>query len=759
MRRADLILVLAEKKEVAYALSGALDGADHVNERSGYLEQSCYIITWLSGHIMRLKEPEDYDPKYEKWDIADLPISFDNWEAKASDDLRKQRRLEQIGKWLKEADTVIHAGDPDQEGQLLVDEVLRQFHYTGKVLRVNTNNTTTQGLKRALAAMTDNKDHEAAGWSAYARSVADFIVGINMSRLFTLLNGVKLTVGRVQTPTLGLVVHRDELIEGHKKQKYYTISASIIIENGTEVRVTYVPDKESSDLVEGRIVDQRIAADKIRMIDRLHFDGSICIEKKTVLEKPPLPFNMTQLQIYCGKRYNMSLEDSMAASQSLRDKHKAITYNRSSCPYLTDDHYDEAPDTMATVIQNIKYKPKALDMTIRSEAFNNEKVTEHHGIIPQNTPLVLTDMTENERNVYLAIAKYYMAQFMPPAVKEVTRLTVKLPDGGCLQASSTEIKEPGYRAIFTDADKEELSALSKLKEGTYSGDVTGATSEEKETRPPQRYTQFTLVKDMTTISKYCTDERIKRLLREKDKDKEEDNGSIGTEATRTSIVTGLIKSGFLKDNGKYLVSTPLGRELFRILPAEVREVNMTAEWWLVCEKIVSGEATPADLQHSVVEVMEDIIQRRDSFPKVVKEIAAANQKIFGKTPVGFCPRCGKPVIEGNNGFGCIGWKEGCKFVIWKRPKAPMYREVTITESKAKALLAGKKIPEERLYSTRQDSYFKGYLSMDDSEQSEYGARLSMSYDQDKKNDNGKGREQHSRANKTRSNKTRQNRTR
>lgn len=299
-----------------------------------------------------------------------------------------------------------------------------------------------------------------------------------------------------------------------------------------------------------------------------------------------------------------------------------------------------------------------------------------------------------------------MAQFMPPAQKEITRLSVQLPDGGTLKATSTNILDPGYRAIFKEAEEAEQSILSSIAEGTYKGVSIVPVSAEKETKPPPRYTQTSLAEDMTVISKYCTDERIKRLLREKDKDSKEDNGSIGTVATRTPIIKGLIEKGFIEDDGKHLKSTPLGRELYRILPDEIRGVDMTAEWWLTCERIVANEATPQDLQEDVLKTINHILSHRDKYPRVEDTVAAKSKQIGGKTPVGVCPRCKAPVIEGPKGFGCSAWKTGCKFVIWKNPKGSLFKNITISTKNAESFLNGKKVKFNSLYSANSNKTLK-----------------------------------------------------
>ena len=720
---------MAEKEVVARAISAALPHPENAKNGNGCITQGEYLITWLNGHILTLKSPEEYDEQYSKWNIEQLPINFDNWDTSEMD--AKRQRCNNIREWLKTADTVIHAGDPDQEGQLLVDEVLRKYNYRGKVLRINTSNTTLPGITRALAVMDSNDNHISRGLSAYARSVADFMVGINMSRLFTCMNNVKLTVGRVQTPTLGLVVARDAIIEGHQKVKYYTINVPVIFDSPREeVLARFVPDKQAEYLEDGKILDKDIAVSIAKKLEGKALNGCIDVSKEIVEEKPPLPLNMVKLQSYCGKKYNMNLERTMNASQSLRDKYNAITYNRSDCQYITEDDFAAAPDTMKTVGLNIKFYPKEISFTTKP-ACVVPSVPDHPAIIPTNQRVDLSVLTEDEKNTYLAVVKFYMAQFMPPATKEVTRLLVPLDNGDKLTAVSTTILKPGYRKIFSDIEKEDTSTLSTIPEGHYSGKIAGPTIEEKETKPPPRYTQTSLAEDMTCISKYVKDERIKRILREKDKDSKGENGSIGTVATRTAIITGLIKNGFLQDDGKYLRSTDLGRELFRILPDEIKKVDMTAEWWLVCEEIVANEATPKKLQDSVFHTIEHIIQNRDSYPKVSAQTAASAKTYGGKPAVGVCPRCGSPVVEGKTGFGCLGYKQGCKFVIWKESKASLFKGVKFSAKDAAAFLAGKKVKKE-LYSAAKEKSFTGYLKMNDSggKDSQYGPKFDLSFEPD-----------------------------
>lgn len=699
-----MILVIAEKPSLGRDIADALQGT--VTERnSRFIRKGNYTVTWVFGHMLTLKEPEDYDIKYKKWSLEDLPIFFDNWELKIGQDTSrgrnyetKEQRVNLIGELLRESESVIHAGDPDEEGQLLIDELLRWFDYKKPVMRLNTGDTTKGGLTKALSHMTDNAQSVNEGWSAYARSVADLMIGVNMSRFFTCTNsGALLAVGRVQTPTLGLVVNRDLQIEGHVKSKYYDIFADLDLETADGVKtVTAKYTRKKQKDSENKQITEISEAEEIKnSLAGKHFDN-IMIETKTVNEDPPLPFNLVKLQSYCSSHFGYNPGEVMDITQSLRETHKAITYNRSDCQYLSEEHYKEAPKTLAQVIQNIKYKPKELDPTIHSKCFNDKNITAHFAIIPTNNNVDLEKLTERERNVYLAVCKYYMAQFLPKAVKEKTKLTADIDSDYMLAAYSTRVIKKGYLAIFKDAKTDEATVLSDIADGTYSGNVSAVRSEEKETKPPSRYTKATLNEDMTRIAKYVTDKEIKKLLLEKDKDKKGENGSIGTSATRSTIIDSLIKKGYLYEKGKKLVSSELGRELYRILPDEIKKADMTAKWWAIQEDIRSGEKSYTALTENVLDTIKEILTEK--YPLVNQTVMTKTVSSKFHKVLGTCPLCGGNIIEGTKGFGCSNWKEptSCKFTIWKKQSKGPFSKVTISAAAVKKLLSGKSVHMKKL---------------------------------------------------------------
>ena len=763
-------LIIAEKPQVGRAIADAIPGA--ASSSNGYITKGDYVITWALGHLLDLKDPEDYDEELKNWSLDALPIYFPNWGMKPNDtgDGSRKERLDTIGALIKKADLVIHAGDPDDEGQYLIDEILRWFSYKGKVLRMDTNDTTQAALSRALGNLRDNKPLEKIGWSAHARRVSDKIVGYNCSRYFSLKNpGVLLTIGRVQTAALGLVVLRDLAIEGHTKINYYEIFGDVDI-GGKCVTAQYVPNKDDKNLDDGRILNKSYAETKVDMLKYMSLDN-VGISKRQETVQPPLPFNLTGLQTYCSVQFGYDPSQVLEITQSLRDKYNAITYNRSDCNYLSEEQYKEAPATMQQVIKNINYTPKELDMTLHSKAFNDAAITAHTAIIPQNNAVDLTKLTVEEKNVYLAICKYFMAQFVPVAIREVTTLTAPLPDKGKLSATSIVFVQEGFRKLLKKEENskseeekaaDERTALSEFSPGTYQADITDAHIEEKETRPPRRYTKASLAKDMTEIAKYVEDPEVKQLLLAKDKDKKGENGSIGTVATRPQIIDKLEERGYIEPSGKQIISTPLGRELYRILPNQLKKPDMTAYWWSIQEDIQAGSANWEKLTDSVLDMVCHVIVTE--YPKVNMTIIPASFKRGSsaqKEVLGACPRCGSPIVEGKNGFGCAGYKAGCKFVIWKKSKAPVMSKTTVSANQVKSWLkngwedeteltedgmhipTGNKVSKnsvmmKSLYSSSKDAKFSAPVFLLDKNSEQYpSADFKISFDKIDKSPLGK----------------------
>lgn len=732
-------LIIAEKPMLAKAILDAIPGTSKVNkvgERASYTEKGGYLVVALAGHVLQLKEPEEYDPKYKKWDLADLPIFFPDWKTAPSPG--KTDIVKCVKGLLPTVDCVIHAGDVDDEGQLIVDELLQYCGYKGKVLRLYTSDTSTAALKKRLGMLEDNVKWQPLGVSAYARSVTDKTFGINFSRYYTKLNGTLLTVGRVQTPAEGLVVARDEAIENHVVRKYYELEADAEIDGHCPppIRVTFAPQKGSPLLGdEDKVWDAKGLEAVLAACKGKRFDAKVT--KKEESEAPPLPFNLNKLNLYCSSRWGYDPQQVMDITQSLREKYKAITYNRSDSQYLTMEQFREAPATTARALANLGMRIQNIDTKRKSRCFDDSKVSAHTAIIPTNETVNVAAMTQAEQNVYKAICGHYLIQFMPECKKRRTNLRI-VCEQGAFTASSVEVLDKGFKAVIRAGNDDKApGALSGIPAGEYGAIIRDGAVTEHETTPPRRYTKATLAADMSSVAKYVTDPAIKDALIRKDDGKEGESGSIGTGATRPAIIEGLVKRGFLREEGKYIISTELGRQFYRALPDSIKKPDVTAEWWLIQEAIKEGKARPDDLFQKVLADFEKV--RKENGGTRAVSVAAAD-KAVGRKIVGVCPRCGKPVIEGQKGFGCSGYKEGCNFTIWKTGKYGGHKVLgdsgkTVTVSMAEKLLSKGKVLAKGLVSAKGTKY-DAWLCLTDTGR---GVFLNLSFDDLPAQKKGKGK--------------------
>ena len=700
-----LILVIAEKPSLARDIADALPGARR-NEKN-YIAVGDYCVTWAFGHLLELKAPEDIDPAYaDRSNLDILPLDPKNWglKVRTSEDGSVADRVSLIGNMLQKASYVIHAGDPDDEGQLLIDELLRWHGYTGRVMRLDTGNTTKDALVRALQHMIDNKEREPDGYAADARRIADYMVGINLSRFFSTINNTNLPVGRVKCPTLGLVVARDQEIASHQKTYFYKVKGSLRLQNGALIDVEFIPDETDPNLTDGKILQRTYAEQVQRAIERIQ--GIANVTKSEVISKAPLPFNLVALQSFCSKKFGYQPDETLEITQTLRDKYKAITYNRTDCQYLSDEHFKEAPRTINATLSSLGVRDPGVDTSIKSRCFNSKKIKTHFAIIPSGKTVDINQMTAQERNVYTAIAHFYLAQFMPAAKKERTTLQMPLPLGGMLRAVSTEVKVPGFLALemlggIDDDEEEKTSVLSRIPESNYGAMLENSEVKDCETKPKPRYTPATLIVDMTRIARYVDDPAIRDILLRKDEGDDSVNGCIGTDATRTIIVNDLLSQGYCEMSGKYIVSTEKGREFYRILPDEFKKADLTANWWLIQEEIKNGSKKVENLTDSVLNAIGDVLMQE--FPKL--DISKFGSS--GRTPLGSCPLCHQgEILEGKSGYYCSKYDAenvGCKFFIPKETNAGLLSRTAMSPTMIKKLLAGKPVYVNTLWTKKKQT--------------------------------------------------------
>ena len=684
-------LVIAEKPMLARDIARAMCGRKVSESERLPISGGGYTVAACAGHLLELVDPEEVNPAWGKpWSLDVLPIEIDNWKKEPVPD--KKDLVESIAQLLKEADLVIHAGDPDDEGQLIVDELLDYLGYSGKVMRVYVNDNIEKNIRKAFDQLLPNDECRSAGEAAYARQMADKCFGVNETRLATKRLGGLFSVGRVQTPTLGLVVNRDEAIEQHVSRTFFELSAAGNCRDADgPVSFSFKPDKEL--LAGEKHLFERDVPDAIKaQLDGTAVDFATTVSEKT--ENPPLPYNLTVLLSDMSRRYGFSAAKTQQITQDLRDKYKAITYNRSDSQYLKEEHFAQAPVVLSQAMKNLEVS-WALNYSIHSRAFNEKNVTAHHGIIPQEVDIPVGNMTGDEAKVYRAIVERYAVQFLPSAVYDVSTSTFDV-DEGVFTAVCTRLKNEGFKATFGNVSDEEQKEPSKnpwLDAGGHRLTDICCTVTEKKTAPPKSYTEGTLIADMASIAKYVTDPEIKAILKRKDDGKKGEHGGIGTTATRASIIEKLKERGYLEETSGKVHATKKARTFYHLLPPEIAGADVTARWWLIQQDIAEGKTDVNALQRSVVEVFrghQDTAYVGASIPN-------------GKQVVGKCPLCGQDVIaakskrtgkpfytcSSNHGEtqddGTYVQTAGCGFKLFG------FASKTFTAKQAAALLSGKMV--------------------------------------------------------------------
>lgn len=681
-------LVIAEKPMLARDIARAICGKQVSETARLPISGNGYTVIACAGHLLELVEPDAVNPAWGKpWSLDVLPIQIDDWAKEPTED--KKDLVERIDSLLPEAECVINAGDPDDEGQLIVDEVLDYLGYEGEVLRVYVNDNIEKNIVKAFERLVPNEQCRPAGDAAYARQMADKCFGVNETRLATKRLGGLFSVGRVQTPTLGLVVNRDEAIENHVTRKYYELTATGGCADASGAPVfKFKPDK---DMLAGeKHVFDRDVLDVIKAkLDGSGMSFSTVISKK--VENPPLPYNLTVLLSDMSRRYGFSASKTQQITQDLRDKYKAITYNRSDSQYLKEEHREQAPAVLAQAMKNLGVR-WPLDYRLHSKAFNDGNVTAHHGIIPQEADAPVSAMEPDEAKVYTAICERYAVQFLPPAVYDVSESTVSV-DGGALKLTAKRLSDAGFTAVFPNISNSRVREDSDtgnpwVPAGSHTLAGISCSITEGETTPPAPYTEGTLITDMASIAKYVKDPEIREILKRKDDGKKGEHGGIGTTATRSSIIEGLKTRGYLEERKGKVRATDKAKAFYALLPPEIRGADVTARWWLIQQDIADGKADVNALQDSVIEVFNH--HRETAY--VGASIAGA-----GKTVVGKCPRCGKDVVKTGSIYACSSirnekqedgtWKEvaGCGFKLFG------FCTKKFTEKQAASLLDGKAV--------------------------------------------------------------------
>ncbi|MDB5983691.1 MAG: topoisomerase [Pseudomonas sp.] len=580
-------LYLCEKPSQAKDIAKVL-GASRRGD--GCWVGSNVTVTWCIGHLLEAAPPDAYDARYKRWVLADLPIIPGKWKMLVKPKTASQFKA--VKRLLGEAQELVIATDADREGEMIARELLEHCRYRGPVQRLWLSALDDASIRKALAALKPGAETFSLYHSALGRSRADWLIGMNMSRLFTLLGrqsgyqGV-LPVGRVQTPTLRLVVDRDRSIADFVPVPYWAIDVQLLSE-GTSFTAQWCPPEDSCD-DQGRCLNPALAKDAAAALGTAQSARVVKLRTERIREAAPLLFDLGTLQEVCSKKLGLGAQETLDIAQSLYETYKVITYPRSDCGYLPLSQHGEAPAILAGLGRadpGLAELLKHVDPQRRSRAWNDAKVSAHHGIIPTTAVVDLGRLASKQRAVYTLIRARYLAQFLPNHEYDRTQADFDCA-GQALKAVGKCIVEPGWKRALPQSmapakgqEAPAPQALPALREGQECA-VEKVNLKDLWTQPPKPFTEGDLIKAMKNVAKLVSDPRLKQKLK--------DTTGIGTEATRAGIIQGLLDRGYLSKVGKALAATPAAFSLIDAVPRAIADPGTTAIWEQALDMVQSGE--------------------------------------------------------------------------------------------------------------------------------------------------------------------------
>ncbi len=639
-----MIVILTEKPSVARDIAAYL-GARQRHE--GYYEGNGYQVTWAFGHLIALKEPEEYDPLLKRWTLATLPFIPPQFELKVVEDKGIRKQFAIIKKLFKSAKELICATDAGREGELIFRYILSMTQCIHKPWkRLWLSSLTEEALRSAFQNLKMGSEYDNLYAAARCRSEADWIVGLNATRNFTVRYGGGKTlwsVGRVQTPVLAMIVKRDDEIRHFKSEPFWELLTKY-----RDVAFKFKGDrfksKEEAQKVLDEIKSHPFTIDKLTI--------------KNENEHPPLLYDLTELQRDMNRKHGLTAADTLQIAQALYEQ-KLITYPRTDSRYLSSDMKNQVTETLVQ-LKKIKMKEiEALNLSHLSfshRIINDKKVTDHHAIIP--TGSLPQGLSFHSQAIYDAIITRLIAVFYPSCLKEVTTIEGSANKKD-FQAKGVRILVAGWTLLYPKKSEDnvdvkqpleiqELPLFEKGESGPHDAYIT-----EGKTKPPAHYNENALLGAMETAGKLVEDENLKDILKEK---------GIGTPATRASIIETLIKRGYIQRNGKTITATDLGRYLIALIQdPNLKSPELTGEWESKLKDIEKGKFSAADFMQGIAQFTKQLLLESDLYK--------VNDDKYGD-----CPKCKSPIIKGNKGYGCSKWKEGCSFVLWKQHKGQELNE-------------------------------------------------------------------------------------
>ncbi len=635
-----MTVVLAEKPSVARDLAVFLQAT---KRKDGYWEGRGYQVTWAYGHLVGLKDFEDYDPRLKRWQLEHLPFFPEEFQLKVSADAAGRKQYGVIKNLFRNGDELICATDAGREGelifrylQILAGAVRKPF------FRLWLSSLTDSAIRAGFANLRPGKEFDCLFAAARCRQQADWIVGLNATRCYTLRYGIHRelwSIGRVQTPVLALIVRRDEEISAFQSTPYWTLL--------TTYRTAVF------QYTKGRFKQRTAGESMLAAVQGQPFSIT-GINHRQEQVKPPQLYDLTELQREMNRRYNLSAASTLSIAQALYEQ-KTITYPRTDSRYLSQDITAEVPGILHSLRPLKNNEIAKLDLTslpFNARIVNDEKVTDHHAIIP--TGKIPHALETIAARVYDAILTRLIAVFYPPCLKQIATIdgmSNQLP----FQARGTTILDAGWTALYPEKGEEKESGSLTRDSETESENqalphfIVGETGthqpylKESQTKPPRHYTENTLLADMETAGKYVTDEEIKESLKDK---------GIGTPATRAAIIELLVSRHYIQRIKKTLSATPAGAYLISLIPTPIiKSPELTGEWEGTLRRVEKGLFSPTAFMAEIKDF-------------TLRVLAESQLPPLDENRIGNCPVCSKPIIQGHKGYGCSGWKDGCKVVVW-----------------------------------------------------------------------------------------------
>ena len=679
-------LIIAEKPSVAATIAAALGAKE---KKDGYIAGSGYLVSWCVGHLVQLAEAAAYGEQYKKWSYDSLPILPQEWQYAVASDKEKQFKI--LKDLMRRADIseVVNACDAGREGELIFRFVYDVAGCKKPMRRLWISSMEESAIKAGFASLKDGKEYDPLYSSALCRAKADWIIGINMTRLFSCLYGKTLNVGRVQTPTLKMLVDRDAAITTFKKEKYYHVRLSL---SGVEAASAKIHAAEEA----GNLKAACEAAQAVCT--------SVTREKKTVA--PPKLFDLTSLQREANRIYGYTAKQTLDLAQALYEK-KLLTYPRTDSSYLTDDMGGTAAQIAALLAGKLPFMQGADFTPEISCLLDSKKVSDHHAIIPtmELTKTDLAALPESERNILtLAGARLLMACAAPHIIEAVTAVfscagqefTAK---GKTVLAEGCKGLERRFMATLkkkADTEDDEENALSldvpPFAEGQTFDNPQAAVTEHF-TTPPKPHNEASLLSAMERAGNEETDPDAERR-------------GLGTPATRAAIIEKLVKGGFVERKGKQLIPTNSGIELICVLPEVLTSPQLTADWENNLTQIAKGNADPDSFMTGIETMTRELVSTYPFLSDKEKERFKEEKPVIGK-----CPRCGANIYEGRKNYYCAN--RDCAFTMWKNGRFFEERKVTFSPKIAAALLKDGKAKVKKLYSPKTGKTYDGTILLAD----------------------------------------------